>query len=73
MQNQLREAAEQAKRDIAACSSKNDILNVRARYLGKKSLINSLYSKLRELPDEEKPAFGQQINNLRQEVEKLLA
>lgn len=73
MQNQLKEAAEQAKKDIAACSSNNDILNVRARYLGKKSLVNSLYSKLRELPDEEKPAFGQQINNLRQEVEKLLA
>lgn len=73
MQNQLREAAEQAKKDIAACSGNNDILNVRARYLGKKSLINSLYSKLRELPDAEKPAFGQQINNLRQEVEKLLA
>jgi phenylalanyl-tRNA synthetase alpha chain len=73
VRNKLKEAAEQAKADIAACSSNNDILNVRARYLGKKSLLNSLYAKLRDLPAEEKPAFGQQINDLRKEVEKWLS
>ncbi|MBW6513917.1 MAG: phenylalanine--tRNA ligase subunit alpha [Candidatus Syntrophosphaera sp.] len=73
MQEQLKEVAAQARIDISACRNLNDILNVRAKYLGKKSLVNNLYSRLRELPDAEKPAFGQMINNLRDEVEKLLA
>ncbi|MCB5223947.1 MAG: phenylalanine--tRNA ligase subunit alpha [Candidatus Cloacimonadaceae bacterium] len=73
MQNQLREAAQQAQTAIAACQTNNDILNARAQFLGKKSLVSSLYLKLKELPDAEKPAFGQMINELRQELEKLLA
>lgn len=73
MQEQLREAAAQARKDIEACQSDNDLLNAKARYLGKKSLINSLYSRLRELPEEERPAFGQSINEIRTEIEKLLS
>ncbi|NLW18284.1 MAG: phenylalanine--tRNA ligase subunit alpha [Candidatus Cloacimonetes bacterium] len=73
MQDQLREAARQAQTAIAACQTNNDILNARAQFLGKKSLVNSLYSKLKDLPDAEKPAFGQLINDLRSELEKLLA
>ncbi len=73
MQEQLREVAERAKTDIAACQTNNDILNAKASYLGKKSLVNSLYTKLKDLPEEERPAFGQSINQLRSELEKLLA
>lgn len=73
MQDQLREAAQEAQTAIAACQTNNDILNARAQFLGKKSLVNSLYSKLKDLPDAEKPAFGQKINDLRSELEKLLA
>jgi len=63
LQDQLREVAEQARADIAACETANDILNAKARYLGKKSLVNSLYGKLKDLPDAEKPAFGQSIRS----------
>ena len=69
MQKQLREVAEQAQTEIAACQTANDILNAKARYLGKKSLVNSLYGKLKDLPDDDKPAFGQSINALRGEIE----
>ncbi len=72
MQNQLREVAEQAKTEIAACQTTNDILNAKARYLGKKSLLNSLYARLKDLPNEEKPAFGQAINEIRSGIETLL-
>jgi len=41
--------------------------------LAKKSLVNSLYGKLKDLPDAEKPAFGQSINKLRGSIEDLLA
>ncbi|MBP7206148.1 MAG: phenylalanine--tRNA ligase subunit alpha [Candidatus Cloacimonetes bacterium] len=72
MQKQLREVAEQAQTEIAACQTANDILNAKARYLGKKSLLNSLYAKLKDLPNEEKPAVGQAINEIRSGIETLL-
>ncbi len=72
MKEKLREVADQARELIAACQTANDILNAKAQYLGKKSLINQLYTQLRDLPEQDKPAFGQLINELRAEVEQLL-
>lgn len=72
MQEQLNELIAKAAQDIAACSSPNDLLNVKAQYLGKKSLLNSLYAKMRDLTPEERPAFGNMINDSRSKIEKLL-
>lgn len=73
MQQQLTELANHAREEIAACANSNDILNARAAYLGKKSVLNSLFARLRELPPEDRPAFGQQINDVRALLETLLA
>lgn len=73
MQNQLQAEIAKARSAIDSCQNLNDILNARAQYLGKKSFLNSLYSRLRELPSEERPAFGQTINEARNEIETLLA
>jgi len=72
LQEQLNELIAKAAQDIAACSSPNDLLNVKAQYLGKKSLLNSLYAKMRDLTPEERPAFGNMINDSRSKIEKLL-
>lgn len=72
MQEQLNELIAKAAQDIAACSSPNDLLNVKAQYLGKKSLLNSLFAKMRELSPEARPAFGNMINDSRSKIEKLL-
>jgi phenylalanyl-tRNA synthetase alpha chain len=47
-------------------------MNVKAQYLGKKSLLNGLYARLRELPADERPAFGNLINESRNRIETLL-
>ncbi len=73
MQNQLASMLEDAAREIAACASANDILNTKAKYLGKKSLLNSLYGKMRDLDASERPAFGNALNEARQKIEALLA
>lgn len=73
MQEQLNELISSALEDIEKCSSANDILNTRAQYLGKKSLLNSLYTRLRELAVEERPAFGQKINDARTRIEQALS
>lgn len=73
MRSQLNELVEQAGESIAACRTPNDILNARAAYMGKKSMLNGLFARLRELPAEERPAFGQLINEARTSLENLLA
>jgi len=72
LQNQLASMLEDAAREIAACASANDILNTKAKYLGKKSLLNSLYGKMRDLDASERPAFGNALNEARQKIEALL-
>lgn len=72
MHEQLKELVSTAEKDIMACASSNDLLNAKAQYLGKKSLLNSLFAKMRELPPEERPAFGNLINDSRNKIEKML-
>ena len=72
MREQLIELVRQAETDILACQNPNDVMNVKAQYLGKKSLLNGLYARLRELPAEERPAFGNLINESRNRIESLL-
>ncbi|MDD4099933.1 MAG: phenylalanine--tRNA ligase subunit alpha [Candidatus Cloacimonetes bacterium] len=72
MQNQLATMLEEAAREIEACTGANDILNTKAKYLGKKSLLNSLYGKMKDLDASERPAFGNLLNEARQRVETQL-
>ena len=72
MQEQLELIIKQAQEEIARCSNPNDILNTKARFLGKKSELNGLYAKMKELNPEERPAFGNQLNSLRNRIESLL-
>lgn len=72
MLQQLLELQAQAQTDIETCSNLNDLVNIKARYLGKKSLLTQLYSRLRELPAEERPAFGQSVNQARVKIEELI-
>ena len=69
MQEQLELLLKEAEQEIAQCSGANDILNTKAKYLGKKSLLNGLYGKMRELDPADRPAFGNQLNVIRQEIE----
>jgi len=72
VQEQLEKMLEQASQEIAQCSNPNDILNVKAKYLGKKSALNSLYGKMKELSPQERPAFGNKLNTIRTQIEALL-
>ena len=44
---------------------------LRSQYLGKKGPINSLLSEMKNLPNEEKPKFGEKVNALRNLATKL--
>ena len=46
-------------------NSKDDVNNFRIEYLGKKGLLNDLFSAFKEVPNEQKKDFGESINNLK--------
>lgn len=58
----------QAKARIAAAEDSSALDAVRVAFLGRKGKITLLSKKLSELPKEERPAFGQQMNALKQEI-----
>ncbi|MCB5233627.1 MAG: phenylalanine--tRNA ligase subunit alpha [Candidatus Cloacimonetes bacterium] len=72
MQDQLESLILEAEQEIQQCSAPNDILNVKAKFLGKKSVLNGLYGRMRELSKEERPAFGELLNGARVKIESFL-
>ncbi len=72
MQNKLNELINTARAEIAQAVNPNDILNLKAQFLGKKSVLNTLYTELKTLSPEERPAFGQKLNAARVQIEAFL-
>ncbi len=60
------------KSDLESVSTEHDLSEVKAKYLGKKGEITSLYSKMKDLSNDEKKSFGALINNLKNEATDLL-
>ena len=60
------------KNDLKDVKKLHDLSEVKARYLGKKGEITSLYSKMKDLSVEEKKTFGALINNVKNEAADLI-
>ena len=60
---QIREAGLEK---ITACESLAALQQLRVLYLGKKGPIQDLMKSMKDLPKEKRPAFGQQVNALKQ-------
>ncbi len=54
--------------EISAITNKQELEEVRIKYLGKKGLVTELFSQLKSLPNDEKKAFGAKINEVRTKV-----
>lgn len=48
--------------------TKNDIVQVKASYLGHDGIITSMSSKMKDIPNSEKPMFGKLLNEIKNEV-----
>ena len=59
---------QEALDQIASASSTQELQDIRIAYLGKKGSIQALMAEMKNLPKEEKPVFGQQVNAVKQEV-----
>ena len=53
------------QKDIENIVNLQELMEVRNKYLSKKGKVNELMSKMKEVPAEEKAAYGQMVNNLK--------
>ena len=72
MIEQIEQVLQEALAAIEAAGTPDALNAVRIQYLGKKGSIQALMTKMKDLPKEEKPAFGQMVNNLKNTVSEKL-
>ena len=69
---ELEKILENAKNEISACEKSADLANVKAKYLGKKSELQELLSKMKDMTVEEKKTIGKEINEVKQSINALV-
>ena len=62
----------QALEEIASASDLATIEAIRIKYLSKKGLVQGLMMQMKDLPKEEKPKFGQVVNECKQAITSAL-
>lgn len=64
---------ERAKDEIASCGNKNQLEAIRIKYIGKKGELTALLRSMGGLSPEDRPKFGQAVNEAKEEIEGRLA
>lgn len=72
MKDELQTVISAAREEIMQCVSLHDLMLLKSRYTGKKSILNGFMKKLGSLPKEERPAFGKTVNEAKQALVALL-
>jgi phenylalanyl-tRNA synthetase alpha chain len=65
----VQELERQAAAEVEAASSTAELRDLEIRYLGKNGLITGLLRQIGSLPPEEKPLFGQKVNEAKARVQ----
>jgi phenylalanyl-tRNA synthetase alpha chain len=68
----LDELEQAALQEVSNATDAAALDNVRVRYLGKKGLLTQQLKQLGKLPAEERPAAGQEINRIKQQVQEVI-
>lgn len=58
----------EAKDEASSCKDMPSLINSKAKYLGKKGPLTSLFAQMKNIPNEEKKAFGQRINEIKEKL-----
>ncbi|MCR5423061.1 MAG: phenylalanine--tRNA ligase subunit alpha [Bacilli bacterium] len=70
--NELDVLQESAKNEISSAQNEQDLNNLKANYLGKKSRLSEIMSTMRELSIEKKKELGQKANEFRTKIEEFV-
>ena len=72
MKEKLQKIKEEAVRNIEASGDLSKLNDVRVAVLGKKGELTAVLKSMKDILPEERPAFGQLVNDVRAEIEKKL-
>ena len=72
MENKLKELKEEALKQIEASEALDKLNEIRVAYLGKKGELTALLKGMKDLSSEERPKFGQLVNDARKVIEEKL-
>lgn len=70
MKETLNVLKQNALKQVKETKTLQDLESIRVAFLSKKGSISLMMGKLRDLPNEERPAFGLMVNSVKQEVEQ---
>ena len=68
MFEQIDQIKEKFSADTSAIKNGSDLEEIRVKYLGRKGLISSAFQQVSQIPKEQKPEFGQRLNQLKNYV-----
>jgi phenylalanyl-tRNA synthetase alpha chain len=68
----LEELNKQIRQDFSDASGAEALEALRVKYLGRKGILAELTAGIADLPAEQRPQFGQQINQIKQDISRLL-
>lgn len=69
MQEKLKQLVADAIAEINTAPKEAELMNIKSKYLGKKSEINNLMTSLKDMSVEEKKKFGSLFNQIKKELE----
>ena len=73
MQEQLNKILEEAKAQLSEAKTHGETDEIRVRFLGKKGELTGILRGMGKLSPEERKTTGQMANQVRAEIEKMLA
>ena len=65
MEEKLQAEIVNAKKEMESTKKEADLLNVKAKYLGKNSILNTYLGNLKEMSIEDKKKYGPLLNNIK--------
>lgn len=71
MKEQLKDLVERAKQEANLIKNENDFLNIKSKYLGKKSELANYMSGIKNMSVEDKKEYGPLFNKIKNDFEEL--
>lgn len=72
MKEELNKVIASAKAEINNVGSMHDLMQLKSKYTGKKSILNGFMQKIGSLPKGERPAFGKVLNIAKTQISQLI-
>ncbi|MFQ5330233.1 MAG: phenylalanine--tRNA ligase subunit alpha [Thermodesulfobacteriota bacterium] len=69
MSDRLATLEAEALKELSAAGDKDAVIGIRIHYLGKKGVVTAITRELPTLPQDERPAFGREINAVKGRLE----